>query len=600
QIAGDLMPAKSDSQWAENLVATTFLAMGAKNVNEQQGAQFAADLVDEQIDVMSRVFLGTSIACARCHDHKFDPIRQTDYYALAGIFGSTKTYFGNPPSQYGSLSPIQARRTSSLLLLPVEDPNPFDPRYTQAEMDQMRSQIDDGYGQLGGIRRGGSAGSSSNSSKPGANPQQQFIRIRSQMAAVSAKLAVVDQDGNPRSYCMGVQDESVPADARLLVRGEIDQIGQRVPRGIPHVFTDVPLDIPSGKSGRMELANWLSSDHNPLTPRVIVNRVWQQLMGTGIVSTPDDFGWTGQQPSHPELLDRLTVDFVASGWSIKSLVRQIAGSRIYRVSSTHRDDYHQLDSDNRWVWRANPKRLDAESIRDAMLAVAGELDESRPRASLVAQAGYVRVRDGRLGLETQLRKTVDSIRKRYGRSSGEGSQGMMGLGSYDPRRIREMVRNRSGDPQARREMFTALQSLRESANKNTLDAADARYRSVYLPIVRDNLPRSMDVFDFPDASLIAGKREASNTANQALYLLNNEFVVKQSESFASRVSRDASSNLDRLDQAYLMTLARYPTSSEKAAIGRYGATLARSGETAQLWPTICQSLFALAEFRYLD
>ena len=131
QIAGDLLPTKADEEWAENLVATTFLAMGPKNVNEQNRVQFAADVVDEQIDATTRVFLGTSVACARCHDHKFDAIPQTDYYALAGVFSNMTTYFGNPPSEFGTFTTPQRKRDSSLILLPVDDPNPFDKRYSQ-------------------------------------------------------------------------------------------------------------------------------------------------------------------------------------------------------------------------------------------------------------------------------------------------------------------------------------------------------------------------------------------------------------------------------------------------------------------------------------
>ncbi len=143
QIAGDLLPAKTDEKWAENLVATTFLAMGPKNVNEQNRVQFAADVVDEQIDATTRVFLGTSVACARCHDHKFDAIPQTDYYALAGVFRNMTTYFGNPPSEFGTFSTAQRKRESSLILLPVDDPNPFDKRYSQAELASLKKELTD-------------------------------------------------------------------------------------------------------------------------------------------------------------------------------------------------------------------------------------------------------------------------------------------------------------------------------------------------------------------------------------------------------------------------------------------------------------------------
>ncbi len=186
QIAGDLMPAKTDEEWAENLVATTFLAIGPKNVNEQNRVQFDADLVDEQIDATSRVFLGMSVACARCHDHKFDAIPQTDYYAMAGIFANATTYFGNPPSEYGNFRSLQARRQSSLLVLPIDDPNPFDKRYTSSELADLKEQTEQAIQAATEARR--------NRNDPNAGAKR--VRAANQLAGLSSKLAVVDQDGN--------------------------------------------------------------------------------------------------------------------------------------------------------------------------------------------------------------------------------------------------------------------------------------------------------------------------------------------------------------------------------------------------------------------
>ena len=159
QIAGDLLPVKTDEQWAENLIATTFLAIGPKNVNEQNRAQFEADLIDEQIDATTRVFLGQSVACARCHDHKFDAIPQTDYYALAGVFGNATTYLGNPPSEFGQFSGLQARRSSSLIILPIDDPNPYDKRYSSRELNDLKAQAEEKMQVLNSLPRTGVLGS---------------------------------------------------------------------------------------------------------------------------------------------------------------------------------------------------------------------------------------------------------------------------------------------------------------------------------------------------------------------------------------------------------------------------------------------------------
>ena len=162
---------------------------------------------------------------------------------------------------------------------------------------------------------------------------------------------------------MGVQQRDAPADARLLVRGEIDQPAQRVPRGFPQVLCDAPTRIGDQSSGRLELARWIGSDQNSLTARVMSNRVWQHLIGQGIVTSAENFGATGQAPSHPQLLDHLAVSFVDSGWSIKSLIRDIVNSRVYRISSEFNNQHHAYDPDNALLWRANPRRLDAESLR---------------------------------------------------------------------------------------------------------------------------------------------------------------------------------------------------------------------------------------------
>ncbi len=568
QIAGDLMPAKTDEQWAENLVATTFLAIGPKNLNEANRVQFAADLVDEQIDATTRVFLGTSVACARCHDHKFDAIPQADYYALAGVFANMTTYFGSPPSEFGTITNAQTRQSSSLLRLPVDDPNPYDKRYTAKELQDLRDEMAEKQREIATLGRG-----SANSGGNAANAQRARLRLLNEMSVLSAKLGVVDEDGNPRSYCMGVQERKRPSDARLLVRGEIDQPAQSVERGFPQVLCSVQPDIDEDESGRLELARWIGSETNPLTARVMVNRIWQHLIGQGIVSSADDFGVTGQPPSHPELLDTLAVQFMRSDWSIKSIIRTITTSRVYRMSTAYDRQSHEADPDNAFVWRANPRRLDAEAIRDAMLSVSGEIDFERPRGSDVAKAGFTRVTGGVLG-------NPRDIARRAFESAGQSRRGMQ-RGSRN-------------------------QIAEEVARKITgqLNQEDAKHRSVYLTIVRDEEPRSLSVFDFADASTIIGTRESSNTANQALYMMNNRFVIQQSEAFADRVIRERTSPNDRLEYAFLLAYGRPPTSSERTAaasfIRDFASTTRFRSRSKDTINALCQSLFASAEFRYLD
>ncbi len=560
QIAGDLIPAKSDEQWTENLIATTFLAIGPKNLNEQNRIQFAADLVDEQIDAVTRVFLGTSVACARCHDHKFDPIPQSDYYAMAGLFSNATTYFGNPPSEYGNFSEVQANRTSSLMVLPVDDPNPFDRQYASVELARLKTELSD---KIREQRQSGPQGNANQASR---------IRLNNEIADLSAKVAVVDGAGRPRSYCMGVQEQSTPSDATFLVRGEIDLPGPKIPRGLPKVLTDSASPIANDSSGRLELARWIGSDQNSLTARVMVNRIWQHMLGRAIVTSTDNFGSTGQSPSHPELLDHLAVRFVESGWSVKDLIREIANSHVYRISSSFNDDNFQVDPDNALVWRANQRRLDAEAIRDAMLSASGQLKFERPRGSEVAKAGYVRVRGGFLGDPREaIQRMVSTAQAR----------------SRQP--FRFGTRNRD-----------SMMSDVYDRMSNALDMNDATYRSVYLPVVRDELPRSLDVFDFADPSAVIGTREESNTANQSLYMMNNPFVIAQSQAMARRIANAYERPTERIDAAFVLAFGRTPSHHERTAAAKFLSTFSIGAGQPEAFAVFCQSLFATAEFRYLD
>ncbi len=591
QIAGDLLNVKDDAQWSQNLIATGFLALGTKNVNENNSRQFAADLVDEQIDTTTRVFLGTSVACARCHDHKFDAIPQSDYYALAGIFQSTKTFFGNPPSQFGNLGDLQTRRHSSLILLPVEDPSPFDKKWSAQEMDEMRQQIGDLSQQLIQARR------DRNNPNGAKSSLSMTVRLTSQRAALSAKLAVVDDNGNPRSYCMGVQDVDSPADARLLVRGEVDQWGQVVTRGFPQVLSDGATEISTNKSGRLELARWIGSDQNPLTARVMVNRIWQHMIGQGIVTSTEDFGVTGQAPSHPQLLDYLAVRFVQSNWSVKTIVKEIANSHVYRINSDYDEAKFDFDPNNTMLWRSNPRRLDAEALRDSMLAISGRLDLKRPRASEVAKAGFMRVRDGRLtDPRQQVREATDRMRADFQR---QPARGMGGSRSRRPGMFQGGSRDRFSRRPSMAQAQTARNTIAQLLGTRELDVQDARYRSVYMPIVRDEVPRSLDVFDFAESSMVVGTRESSNTPNQALYMMNNPFVIEQSEALANRLKKADGNLKQQIDTAFAMTYGRQPTAGERQATARFIGSMRKIVDD-QAMVLFCQSLFASAEFRYID
>ena len=367
QIAGDLFEARDDKERAELLIATGFLAIGPKSHIEKNPLQFEMDVVDEQIDTVSQAFLGLTAACARCHDHKYDPVSQRDYYALAGIFRSTDTKFG-------TVEMIQNNNASTLVPLPAGagQPDALKP-LTPRERSRLEGSIAQKSARLAELTKQRMFASS------------EFVQTRLRLATDKSHLAAYEADGTPKQFVTCVLEREKPRDSALLIRGEVQKPGDMVSRGLP-MLAKTSTAIPSG-SGRKELASWISSPDNPLTARVIVNRVWLHLFGQGIVTTPDNFGLSGQAPSHPALLDHLATRFVKEGWSVKKLIRELMTSRVYALSTGHDAKNFEADPDNTLLWRMTPRRLDAESIRDAMLLTAGKLDLRPPTGSPVGAYG---------------------------------------------------------------------------------------------------------------------------------------------------------------------------------------------------------------------
>ncbi len=509
QLAGDLLPARDDVQKSELLTATGFLAVGPKTHNERMPRQFQMDLADEQIDATFQAFQALTVACARCHDHKFDPIPQKDYYALAGIFLSTQTC-------YGTIRVVQNNHPSPLLSLPKDGGatvarEPLAPERRAS----LEKQIKDLREQLTKLS--------------GANALQMGLRLRTQSALLQSQLDQYEADGSPKLLAMGVRDKPYGADSRLFVRGELDQPGEYVKRGFPQVLTTKQPKLMRA-SGRRELAEWIASTDNPLTARVMANRVWLHLMGRGLVATPDNFGAAGQTPSHPALLDYLAVSFTENGWSVKKLIRMIVLSRAYRLSSQFDQKNHDSDPDNVLVWRMPKRRLEAEALRDTMLLLAGRLELTPPKGSPVERLG-------------------------------EGNVGF---------------RFRAGGDVA---------------------LTDA-HRSVYLPILRDQVPEALTLFDFPDPSLILGERPTTTIPAQSLYLMNNPFVIRQADALAGRLLAGEGSDTDRLTRAYQLCYSRLPSATELHNAQKFLADYGRNHPRRATWVALSQALFASAEFSY--
>ncbi|MEP6673019.1 MAG: DUF1549 and DUF1553 domain-containing protein [Chthoniobacter sp.] len=347
QIAGDLMPAKTVAEKRSHLTGTGFLTLGALPLPESGSEQFALDRVDDQIDVTTRSFLGLTMSCARCHNHKTDPIKQRDYYALAGIFYSTETLSGGQRGSYvdpGLLHRLPVDNTATT----VAQRGATKPVAVAPDPMMM------------------------------ANPKSRISG-----GAMDAK-GFYQTDPN---LAMGVIEGSL-RDCAIRIKGEVNQLGETPKRGELQLSGLPKLAAISEKaSGRLELAQWIASPTNPLTARVAVNRVWLHLFGRGLVPTVDDFGLTGEKPTHPELLDHLAARFVEGGWSMKKLIRAIMLSRTYRESSAADPARLKIDGANALFWRMNPRRLELEAIRDAMLQASGQLNFERPAGIQVAGNG---------------------------------------------------------------------------------------------------------------------------------------------------------------------------------------------------------------------
>ena len=350
QIAGDLLPAASDPERFEHIVATGYLAISRRF----GGGKGPVNLtIDDAIDNMGRSFLGLSVGCARCHDHKFDPVPQADYYALYGIFSSTTFPHpgGEGMNRPANLVPVVAKTEIEAATKPWHEQIAV----LEAEVKKLEAA------KLDLDKKPDSPG----------NKEAAALATKKITEAKARLKQVTDTVPYELAYAVA---EAKGANTRLQVRGDPERLGDEVPRGFLQVLGGQKLPKDTAGSGRLELASWIADSANPLTARVMVNRLWQHHFGRGLVSTPNDFGTRGQPPSHPELLDYLTQRFIESGWSIKAMHRLMLLSHTWQLSSLVTETASAADPNNALWWHAERRRLDAESIRDAMLFIGGDLD----------------------------------------------------------------------------------------------------------------------------------------------------------------------------------------------------------------------------------
>ena len=660
QLAGDLLKATSVDAQRRNLIAMTYLMMGDALLENQDKSQLDMDYVDEQLDAIGKGMLAQTIACARCHDHKFDPIPTRDYYAMAGILknvqwlkhGNVSNFMEKPlpiseetkrgleihdasvarlkseintlkPKVTGKgLPPVQAKdlpgivvdntdakatgrwakssgvpnhvgseylysnTSGSKVVYPVKFPKggKYVVRISGAQhpnrapkalvtvlhnggsksfrLDQRKSPGafnkagSDGYFQSLGfyefpsgqwdaveISTKGGGGlvvadavqflpvdndgkvtipQSSQQGKELSPAEQKELKAR--MAKLTTDLSALQKRKPAPEMVNSAVEKKKPTDMKIHVRGNIYQLGAIAPRGVLQVANYGPVPkMPTNASGRLELADWVTDPANPLTARVMANRVWQWLIGEGLVRTVDNFGTRGESPSHPELLDHLAVQFVQQGWSVKKLIRAIALSKTYRLSSARGEQPE--DPENRLLAHMNHRRLDAEALRDTMLSVGGTLKLEMGGATFPAS------------LKTDV-----------------------GFQFEAPR------------------------------------------RSVYVPVFRSSLPELFEVFDFANSSLVTGRRTLSTVAPQALFMMNHPFVRTQAKLAAERLLGDSQpKEEDRIDHAYLRILGRHATVAEIALSQKFLKSVIDTTEKGQseAWTQMVQSLFSTIDFRYV-
>lgn len=530
QVAGDLLgsanPSGTPGDNYEDIVATGFLSLGPKVLAEQDVVKMEMDIIDEQIDTFGQAFLGMTIACARCHDHKFDPISTADYYALAGIFKSTKSM-----QSFATIAKYNER----VLATPEEIER-------KAKLDEQRKAK---QAELDALVKAANAElvkmlpESAKGKLPPDAEQKYPEETKQKLSQLREEIAQLTAQAPELPTAMAVEEGTV-SNVRIHVRGSHLMLGREVERGVPEILQDAkPLEIGDSESGRLQLARWLANPENPLTARVAVNRIWRWHFGVGLVPTTDNFGKLGELPTHPKLLDWLATEFVANGWSMKELHKQIMLSNTYQFSSDSHAANEAIDPDNRWHWRANIQRLEAESLRDSVLAVSGLLDAS-PGESML---------------------DIDKWKLVFDHTSKDST-------SYDSYR-----------------------------------------RSIYLPVIRNNLYDGFSLFDYATADVTSGDRSTSTVAPQALYSMNSELFLSGAEALTKRLWKDFPDDENaRVVGLYEVTFNRPPESHEQARLLKYISQLEPLlQKDAQIenprlaaWVVACHSVLASNEFTYCE
>jgi len=557
QIAGDILAKQgARDRYAERVVATGFLALSRRYAT---GPYELWNLtMEDTIETTGRALLGLTLRCARCHDHKFDPVTKEDYYALYGIFASTEFPWAGgeefasmqkprehmvpllPPAEASArLTAYQsAPNQAAALIQRTEKEDPLAKRL--AELDQQlqakkkQDKVPKGPKQEADPLKVQIAALEKERDKVNGQLQAKIKALRVRQHRLQPSNLPADL---PAAYAV---QEGKPVDMYVHLHGDVDQHGPIVKRGMPQFLAGSKAqNIPANSSGRLQLAQWLTRAENPLTARVMVNRIWQHHFGKGIVTTPSNFGLRGEAPTHPELLDWLAGQFVAGGWSMKALHRQILSSKTYRLASDNDDDNAAKDPGNRWYWRFDRLRLDAEEIRDALLLAAGKLDRSRPGAH----------------------------------------------------------------------PFPSIDHWKWTQHSPFKDVYPSNHRSVYLMTQRFQRHPYLALFDGPDTNTTTEQRTHSTVPQQALFLMNDPFILEQATGFARRLIGSGGDPWQRIELAQQIALARPARHIEMEMavhyVDAYRKQLEKDGVAAdrlelEAWTSYARILLCCNEFVYID
>ena len=545
QIAGDLLPTDSVEERDRQRIAAGFLVVGPKVLLGNIAQRQRMEVADEQIDTVGRTFLGQTLGCARCHDHKFDPVPTADYYALAGIFTSTQVM----EQRYM----LGQQRVMEQLVGLGGTGEELDQGYEEywREIGKAKEAAKQAKSVLEFLEKDDQEGLAKlvkeHASALAEGAQDESLgkekRVAAQKALLAERAAVVANPPKIPARAMIPCDVEKPGDESIRLAGVFDSVGEKVPRGFLQVVSDAHRpELAEGASGRVELGRWLTDGEmgaGRLTARVMDNRVWHHLMGRGIVRTVDNFGRAGEAPTHPELLDYLAAEFIDSDWSVKSLVKRVVMSRTFAMSSHSHPAAAEIDPDNRLLWRAHQRRLDPESLRDAILSVAGTLDS----ASMDSTVSYL------------------------------------------------------GD-----------QATAVGKNENRR-RSDYLCRSVYLPVIRNDLPEIFEVFDFADPHVTTGARPRTTDPKQGLFLMNNKMVLDAAGAAAKRIlaEESAGGDAERIDRLSERMFGVVVPANERedllAFIAESESRLKKEGEEhpkLQAWTMASHAMFSMSRFQFID